>query len=272
MEPTQFRKIQLALKSFFYKIRFNVAVYSVLKSPNYIQFRQRMYQAMQKQFFYMATQEKIENIVTIAKAEKADYNKLLKRVVYFWIPLTQFIKESDFKSYLEWSANKGGQVALDKLKVDKEFKLKDKVILSNIGKRIKESVKMIDGTSQEWVAQTIQKSMESNLSSYETAKLLRDNLRRVSDERAELISEHEAILQINELELEVYKRNGITTKRLITSRDERVCPVCKADEDVKDIDIKEQFPSGLLFPPLHYRCRCMIVPSVIKDNVVEWYG
>jgi SPP1 gp7 family putative phage head morphogenesis protein len=278
MNLQELKKIQRALETFFYKIRFNIALYSLAHSANYIIFKTAVRDALKKQILYFAKVEKVLSIIGVEKTETEKAVKelsdkdLLKNLMRLWVPLTEFIKESEISAYLFWSANKGGQNGLDKLKIDKTFELINESILKEIDKRKEEMIKLIDGTTQSWIARTIEQGIRDRASTFEIAKLLRDASTTHAEERAELIAEQEASLLFGELELEVYKRNGVQYKKLITSRDEMVCPTCMADEEAGEIPIDEPFPSGNLFPPVHYRCRCFVLPVIPKQIKEPWIG
>jgi len=59
-----------------------------------------------------------------------------------------------------------------------------------------------------------------------------------------------------------YADADIATKGWLNANDQRVCPICKANEDAGDIPLDAAFPSGEPFPPAHPLCRCAIVPGV----------
>lgn len=273
MKINKLRQIQRAFETFFYKVRFNIALYGALHSSEYYKFRGRIQSAIQKQILYFAKVEKIDSIVGFQKAVRDLTEKvLLFKLKKLWIPLLTFITTKELASYIKWAANKGGQAGLNKLKTEDRFEIKDKKLLKKMDRRAGEVLKLVDITTQDWIARTIEEGLKNKLSHYEIAKLLRDAAKNVATERAELIAENEAALMLGELETEVYKRNGVKLKYLITARDERVCPICVADEEAGRIPIDDPFPSGYLFVPVHKRCRCFVMPVIPEVLEIIWTG
>ena len=65
--------------------------------------------------------------------------------------------------------------------------------------------------------------------------------------------------------VESYRRGGCWGKGWMTAYDQRVCPICKLNEEMPDgsprvVPIDEPFPSGDPWPPGHPWCRCAITP------------
>ena len=273
MNLQQLKKVQQAIESFFYKIRFNIGLYNLLHNRNFYNFQNKINDALKKQILYFAKVEKINDIIGFEKAVKELTEKdLLTKIKKLWIPLTAFIGIPILNSYLRRAAEKGGQIGLDKLKIDKKFKLVNKKILELVEKRTKESIELIDRTTQDWIARTIEQGLRDNLSHIEIAKLLRNNAIQSAKERSTLIAEQEAALMIGELETEVYKKNGIESYKWITSRDELVCIDCMANEEAGEVKVGEIFPGGVLTTPQHQRCRCMIMPILSKTMEITWTG
>lgn len=273
MKLHQLQKIQGAIENFFYKVRVNIALHNILHNPKYSEFCSRVQAALQKQILYFAKIEKVNSVVKLQKAVKKLTNKdLLKELKKMWIPVTTFLMIALIEDYLRWVAEKSGQIALNKLKTEKKFELKEKRLLTTIKNRAKELPRLIDKTTQDWIARTIEEGLKNKLSNYEIAKLIREAAKRTATERAELIAENEAALMLGELEMEVYKRNNIKYKKWITQRDELTCPSCIANEEAGEISIDEVFPSGHLASPAHYRCRCFILPILPEKLEIKWTG
>lgn len=65
---------------------------------------------------------------------------------------------------------------------------------------------------------------------------------------------------------DTYRQAGVRTKGWMTALDQRVCPVCLADEAAGFVDINAPFPSGTLRPPGHPRCRCAPIPGPVPEE------
>lgn len=59
-----------------------------------------------------------------------------------------------------------------------------------------------------------------------------------------------------------YLANGVTENDWMTAEDQRVCPVCSANEDTGGVPTGSPFPSGDFMPPAHPGCRCALGPSI----------
>jgi SPP1 gp7 family putative phage head morphogenesis protein len=66
--------------------------------------------------------------------------------------------------------------------------------------------------------------------------------------------------------LDQYRAAGKSSKEWMTAHDQRVCPVCAANEAEGPIALDADFESGDPHPPGHPRCRCALIPgmSVLK--------
>jgi len=255
MNQKKLRKIQRAIERFFYKIRLNVAVHGAIVSNDYSNFRDKIADAIEKQIRYFAKIEKVDEIIMVRKAVKKLKNKdFLEQIAFLWIPLTQFVKEAEIREFLMWATERGGQSTLNKLNSDKTFELEDKTIIKQINKRAKKVIKMVDKTTQDWIARTIEEGLNNNLTSFEIAKLLGNEAKRQAKIRADKIAENEAVLAMGEIEEEIFKRNNIKKKKWISSRDEITCPVCLANEEAGAIPVGDPFPSGHLNIPAHIAC------------------
>jgi SPP1 gp7 family putative phage head morphogenesis protein len=74
--------------------------------------------------------------------------------------------------------------------------------------------------------------------------------------RADVIARTETMRAFNDAQAAQYKRYGIERVKFYTADDERVCNQCGPLHD-KDFD-REDAPQ----PPIHPRCRCVLLPVV----------
>lgn len=61
--------------------------------------------------------------------------------------------------------------------------------------------------------------------------------------------------------LDQYRAAGRTDVEWMTARDQRVCVICKTNEDQGPIPIGQNFASGDPHPPGHPRCRCALISA-----------
>lgn len=253
-------QVQRSIEQFFYKVRVNIALHNIMETQDYKAFRKQMRIAIENQILYFAKIEKVNEVVGAQKSHDIYDNLLLLYPV-----LQQFIDQEDFRNYLLMAAEKGADAANNLLRTNTPYD-----IPARMGKeftsRVTSSMSQIDGTTMNWIGKTLQDAMDRGLSSYDTAKLLRDAAREEAIMRSEMIAEQEAAWALGETQLDLYQEAGVAKKKLITSRDESVCPLCLGDEEAGEIDASASFPSGAVATPIHIRCRCFVMP-VLRDPI-----
>ena len=102
-------------------------------------------------------------------------------------------------------------------------------------------------------------AVERGLSADELARQLRDLV--ASPERSKTIAQTEIARVVSKAAEERYKDAGIDQVEWITAEDERVCPICDANEASGPVPVGSPFPSGTSSPPGHPHCRCVIIPA-----------
>lgn len=269
MQLQQLIQAQRAIETFFYRVRVNIALHDILNSKEHSEFKKKMNAGIKAQLIHFATTDKIDQLLEVKKVDgKPDEDSIFDNINPLFLGLLVFVASDDIQRYLEYSAKRGGTSAYHLLEIDGQYVLTDSM-KKLIAQRIPELVGFLDETTQKWLARLVARAAFGGASSYEIAKLLRDQARKIAQIRSEIIAENEAAVYLGEATLEVYKDNGVDYKRLITSRDERVCPICIADEDAGDIPLNQAFPSGRVFTPIHIGCRCFVLPVTKTPIPVE---
>lgn len=69
--------------------------------------------------------------------------------------------------------------------------------------------------------------------------------------------------------LDEYAESGVDGKSWMTAFDQRVCKICKRNEDEGAIPLDAEFPSGQLHPPGHPWCRCGLLPEFDLADIVK---
>lgn len=256
MNNQQLIQVQRAIEQFFVKVRVNVPLYDILRSELYIEFEKDMRLAIENQILYFAKVEKVNQVIGVQKID----SELLKTIFLYYPLLQEFVNATEFKDYLSTVSTKGIESAKNVVGIEREVVIKnlDKILST----RVATSMEGIDDTTVRWIAQRLSDGVKSGASSYEIAKMLRDLAKDQAEMRAQTIAEQEAAWALGETQLRTYKAVGVQKKKLITSRDELVCPICIADETVGEIGIDAKFPSGAVATPIHIRCRCFIMPII----------
>ncbi len=207
----------------------------------------------------MAEVDKISDVIKSVK--KVSNETLIAGISVYWLAFNKALPggRTTLLAFLLWAANQGGQSALDKMIPPTEFKLTNLGLKSKVAERVDFIYKALDKTGIEWAAGVIEEGLKQNMSSVDIAKFLREEADEIVSYRADLITETELITAMNVLEMETYKRNGLEKHRWVTSEDERVCPICNAN-DGHVVKIGEEFPSGTVSPVAHIGCRCYLLP------------
>lgn len=110
--------------------------------------------------------------------------------------------------------------------------------------------------------------------SSDIARSITNRVDKIGKHRATLISRTEVINSYTEATINQYESvgvEGITVKsELLTAQDERVCPICKAIEDMGVFTLNEtrnktveiQGKRYRIRPPIHVQCRCTLLPAI----------
>ncbi len=275
LQIQQLKQVQQAIENFFYRNKFNLALYKIINSRKTVNFKKKVKDGLYNQILYFAKVEKIDQIVGVVDLGKAvkllTEKDLLERLEKLWVPLYSFLDEEDVRDYMLWAGEKGGQGAIGKLRVSRDFELTNNKLRTGLSSLADSLTVQVDNTTKDWLARTIEEGFNKNLSHFEIAKLIRNSANAVAFERSEVIAEQEAAIAVGEIEMEVYKRNGVRDFRWVTQRDEGVCIDCMSNEEAGIIKVGDSFPSGVVAPPAHTRCRCFVMPAV-KEAQVVWTG
>lgn len=279
---TALNKYRIALKKFAYKAGTNVALYNAERSPRYKKFRDGIEKTLVNQVGNIIENELF--IEQIRTAQKWDAPDEMKRVlVELWVGNDfdiQFNKLTNFASlnfYIDWVADIGGQYALDKAGIDAVFNLKNHDVIRTLRDGQTVMVDSLDKATRSYIGQKIAEGRENYLTNDEIARLISDDVVGISQTRAEIIVQTEVARVISTVQLETFKRNGFKEKEWLTSRDERVCPICGPLHGTR-ISIDDAFSSEGLTedgPPIHPRCRCDLVEVIPDDfvtNTEYWIG
>ena len=272
LNPQQLKEVKRSLEKFFYKAGMNIAVYNAERYQESVDFRNAMNDALEKQIRHVAT---VDNVNTVTRTiNKQDMN-LVVAVGALWLILDEALKggSKTISDFLVWGGEQGGQTALDKMVPDRTFNFKNLELKDKLQDRTDFLLKSLDKTGTKWVASTIEEGLKAKMTNIELVKFLRDRAMEVARERAQLITETELMYSMNLVELEAYKRNGIEKVKWVTAHDERVEEACLANEAAGYITLGEEFPMGVMNPPQHISCRCLLLPKLpITIEGQVWEG
>lgn len=119
-------------------------------------------------------------------------------------------------------------------------------------------IKEISDTLMRDLAKILARGLEQGLSYDEIARELTDLLEDA--EHARMIAVTETSRAVSHATLNRYKAASVRQVAWSTSLDDRVCPICGANEADSPAPTGTPFPSGDLQPPAHPYCRCALLP------------
>lgn len=269
----QLHDLRSSLQKYFYSARVNIGFHTAYNKRQAILFQNKIAKAIEIQVLHIANADKVYDI--IRHREKINDRNLLLAVSLLWLSLDNVINKGEavILGFLLWAGEQGGQVALDKMVPDRVFNLTNTLIKTKLVERTDFLVNAVDSTTQKWVAQTIENALKQGWDVPNTVFYLKEQAKKISQERAELITETELINAMNLVEMEAFKRNSILKHKWVTSEDEKVEELCLANEAAGVIKVGDMFPSGTESPPAHFLCRCYllpVLPEVIEGKI--WTG
>lgn len=271
-----------ALKKFAYRTGTNVALYNAEHSAQYRRFRGGIERTLKKQVeWFLSNPAYVEQAMM---AKKVDLPVDLVRIIAnLWIGNefdTRFNEAQEYgrlEYYFKWGGILGGQEALDKMGIDAIFNIKNKDVLATLNDAKNIMVSSVDETTRQYLGTRIAEGRESFLTVDEISEAIMRDFPDIAKSRADVIVLTETARAISTVQLETFKRNGIKQKEWVTSRDERVCPICGPLHG-RVIEIDDYFDSGDFSegaPPIHPRCRCdilEIIPDDFIPNADYWIG
>ena len=253
--------VKRSLEKYFYSSGTNIALHNALNNKKAQDFQRRIDQAINKQINYIATVDKIQEIID--HLYKLKDQNILVGVGLTWLYLSDVISgsEAGILGFLYWAGQQGGQAALDKMVPDHRFALNNLELQLKLSQRSQFFTEAVDDTTKKWVAQMIENGLKKNLNAEQIAQLIKDEAREMIDYRSGIITETELMTAMNMVEVEVFKRNGIEKHRWVTAEDEKVCEeICVPNEVAGPITVGQPFPSGDISPLAHLGCRCYLLP------------
>jgi len=119
-----------------------------------------------------------------------------------------------------------------------------------------ERVRGISEVTRKQLAKVLADGVREGHSIDTIAKRLRETVRDMSKERARLIAWTETGYAYGAAQEKLAQRVGAKYKRWLTAGDDRVCDICKANQEAGKIPVNQPFPGGVMFEIQHPRCKC----------------
>ena len=121
------------------------------------------------------------------------------------------------------------------------------------------AIKSVADSRLDDLARALAQGFEAGSSVEELTQAVADVLSDPS--KADMVVATELARASNTAAVRVYQQRGVEHVRWATADDDRVCPVCAANEAAGPRRLGHAFPSGDAQPPAHPRDRCAVVPA-----------
>jgi SPP1 gp7 family putative phage head morphogenesis protein len=262
---------RLAIEKFVYKKGYNVALFNAENSKFYKAFQKDIAISIQGQIGFVADYK--THLPLLMSLAKADSGPLANQVGVL-IAQKTLANDIDLQAFLVWAGTQGGQAALDKAGIYGIFGLKNQALVDYFKNSANLTIKTLDNTTKDWVAQKIQQGKDQGLTPFQIQQLLRDEGKGISKIRAERIVLTETQKAMTIIENEASRRYGIQKQIWRTSIDERVCPICAPLEGL-ETGVGQGYPGGYEGPPAHVSCRCyqeQVIPDDWQIPTNIWLG
>ena len=95
------------------------------------------------------------------------------------------------------------------------------------------------------------------------ARDIKQSFGDMSKYRSELIARTETANALSTASLDRMGEMGIEGKEWITAGDDRVSDECLGNEAEGVIPVNQSFSGGVMAPPQHPDCRCVVAPAIL---------
>jgi SPP1 gp7 family putative phage head morphogenesis protein len=173
--------------------------------------------------------------------------------------LRRLLAQSHLASYTV-----GGQIALEQIGVASSFELVNQAVIDRLEQLAYGTVSGISETTHTQLADILARGAAEGAGVDTIARDITNTLKSqwpdLKAGRARTIANTEVNRAMSKATRDTYSRNGIEKQEWITTGDDRVCPVCEANE--AQGAVKSDFSSGDTEPPAHANCRCALIPVI----------
>lgn len=144
---------------------------------------------------------------------------------------------------------------------------------ANIERAVREFTKSFVSTDRDKLVSIIENGLRDGQSVPQIERSIRDQFDSFSKNQTKNIARTETLRASNAGQLDAYKQSGVVeAKQWYTARDADVCPECAAlDGQVTTLSgsfFKSDYLGGEQ-PPLHPRCRCVMLPVLNEEKTAE---
>ncbi len=270
--------------------RENLVLLEISRSKQYKRMVEKIEEALLKQTSELLRSSEIkDNVGTEEKPEEVIWGDTDKKRVKDSVqknikPLTDYLEEKEIVDFFVYCANKGGQAFLDKVGVDAEFDILGESDATKVRKRINTEksemytradrlIVQLDTTSQNQIADSINRGRENGQAYNDIANDIRGKVPETYNNRANVIARTEMTELVNDTEMRAARMNHAETK-IWNAAGPSICEICEENDGVA-IPLNNVFPSGHIRPPAHPNCKCLLdykMPPISLTSNIEEVG
>lgn len=129
-------------------------------------------------------------------------------------------------------------------------------------------VKGMNAESRERLAYVIGRGIDKKRGIPGLSQDLRKVFTDMGKYRSELIARTETATALSQASLDTMSDMGIEGKEWVTSGDALVSPECEGNEAEGVIPVNQSFSGGVMAPPQHPDCRCVVAPARLPPEKV----
>jgi len=266
MNLTKLNYLNLIIRKMLKKSRINIVLDDIEKLKEYNQVKIQIQKYLLLTVKNFLSLEQIEKLFTMTR--KSDVNPqiqyYIEKEIVKTLPSERFIEI--LVRFLGLSEVIAGQDAVDTIGVNIKYTLRNTEF---IRRNVNNLIPTINQTTAKELSKKLEEAREGFLTIEETFDFLNEYMEMRAEQRAEIITQNESSLVANATQNDVYQKSGVVELRWVTSRDERVCPICRP-LDGKVVNINAGF-GNVRYPPAHINCRCFVEP-VERKEIPVWTG
>jgi SPP1 gp7 family putative phage head morphogenesis protein len=271
MTLTKYDYLNLIIRKMLRRFKRNIVLDEIENSKEYKSAVNALEKYLFNQVKSFATIQNIEFLFTMTR--KADVNPQIQFYIEKELNRNEFGRQNLVNVMIRLlgiSEVLSGQDALDTISVNQKYTLRNTAF---IRQKANDLIPTLNQTTAKELSKKLEEAKAGFLTIDETIDFLLEYSRERVKQRAEITALNESSIVSNATQFDVYDKSGVVELRWVTSKDERVCPICKPLNN-KVINVRGNFTSGgetLKYPPAHINCRCFVEP-VEREALPVWNG
>jgi len=127
-------------------------------------------------------------------------------------------------------------------------------------------VTQMDEETKKRLAQTISDGIKNKRGIPGLQRDIKSTFADMSKHRSTMIARTETANALSTASLDSMKDMGIEGKQWVTAGDDMVSDECMGNESEGVIPVNQSFSGGVMAPPQHPNCRCVVSPAILKGK------